>query len=96
MTTSLQGHDLVPREILKAGSETGDLFAKYLPGYSVNGAYNFVVTGDSPAVALQLNKLVHDKSHVWLNDTLKDLLRDFKTDFPDEVDRSNPTPAIAT
>ncbi len=83
MTTSLQGHDLVPRGILKAGSETGDLFATYLPGYSVNGAYNFVVTGDNPAAALQLNKLLHSGSHPWLNDALTDLLEDFEAEIPE-------------
>jgi hypothetical protein len=74
MTTSLQGHDLVPREILVTNRETAALFRKYLPGYSVDGVYNFVVTGDNPAAALQLNKLVHSGEHKWLNDALKELL----------------------
>ena len=86
MTTSLQGHDLVPREILVKYELTANIFAKYLPGYSVNGAYNFVVTGDNPAAALQLNKLVHSGEHDWLNEALKDLLRTFETDVP-EADR---------
>jgi len=53
MTTSLQGHDLVPREILISNPKTAWLFAEYLPGYSVNGAYNFTVTGDNLAAALR-------------------------------------------
>lgn len=83
MVTSLQGHDLVPREILDLKNPTGLLFEKYLPGYSVNGTYNFVVTGDNPAAALQLNKLVHSGEHEWLNKALKDLLETFETDVPE-------------
>ena len=45
MATSLQGHDLVPQEIFFTNKVTKKLFEDYLPGYSANGAYNFVVTG---------------------------------------------------
>lgn len=68
--TPLQGHDLIPRELFREDLVTADIFEKYLPGYSVNGAYNFVAAADNLAAALQLNTLYHSLSHSWLNDSL--------------------------
>jgi len=34
-----------------------------------------------------LNKLLHSGEHEWLNDALKNLLKDFEADFPDEAER---------
>lgn len=68
--TPLQGHDLIPRELFREDLITADIFEKYLPGHSVNGAYNFVAAADNPTASLQLDTLLHSGSHSWLNDSL--------------------------
>lgn len=67
----IQGMDTIPREIADIFVET---FAEFLPGWSINGIYNFKPGATNQMAAAQLELLMHDGSHPWINNTLKKLL----------------------
>jgi hypothetical protein len=63
--------DTIPRQI---ASDYKELFTKLLPGWSVDGKYNFQPGGANQKVAAQLGLLMHSGSHPWINNGFDNLL----------------------
>ena len=64
-SAGIQGHDSIPREVAQRFEA---LFQDRLPGWTVNGAYNFDARPSTGIAALQLGKNLHFGSHPWIND----------------------------
>ncbi len=73
--TGIQGHDSIPREV---AGRFRKFLADYLPGWSVDGAYNFGAGPSSQMGAAWLDKLLHSGPHPWTNRTVTKLLRALK------------------
>jgi hypothetical protein len=70
----IQGHHLLVQELIN--SPLGQNFIDYLPGWDVNGEYNFGARASNNKIAAQLQIGMHLGSHKWLNEALKDLFQD--------------------
>ncbi len=75
MSSPIQGMDTIPQQVEKV---FGKLFERYLPGWSVNGKYNFQPGASSQQVAAQLNLLMHNGPHKGINDSILKLLENLE------------------
>ena len=75
MPSMIQGLDTIPQAIAK---EFVKLFSKYLPGWNVNGIYNYQAGTASQQAAGQLELLMQYGEHPWINKALKTLLMDLE------------------
>ena len=63
---SLQAHDGIPREILRIEA-FADMFEMYLPGWAVNGEYNYRISASTQKGTIQLQQIMHSGQHPWIN-----------------------------
>lgn len=88
----IQGHDTIPQEI---AALFGKGFTDLLPGWTVNGFYNFQPAAATQLIAAQLDIPMQSGSHIWINDALKDLFGRLDNLTPEELAKANPTQRLA-
>ena len=64
MPSMIQGLDTIPQATAK---EFIKLFSDYLPGWNVNGIYNYQAGAASQQAAGQLELLMQYGEHPWIN-----------------------------